>query len=88
MPAMEQTITVPEITDDMDVPNTVARAFYESAPEKNWDTLEESKQKKKESRVKKLLNTQAVKQMTIERLHDRNAYDDLKLWFDTIKNLN
>ena len=81
-------ITVPEITDDMDVPNTVARAFYESAPEKNWDTLEESKQKKKESRVKKLLNTQAVKQMTIERLHDRNAYDDLKLWFDTIKNLN
>ncbi|WP_067151687.1 ATP-dependent nuclease [Pseudotamlana agarivorans] len=81
-------VTIPEITDEMDVPNTVARKLYETSPDKNWDDLEESKQKKRESRVKKLLNTQAVKQMTVERLQAREAYDDLKLWLDTIKSLN
>lgn len=82
------TVVIPKITDEMDVPNTVARKLFETSPEKNWDELEETKKKKRESRVKKLLNTQAVKNMTIERLQARNSYDDLKLWLDTIKNLN
>lgn len=81
-------VTIPEITDEMDVPNIVARTLYETSPDKKWDDLEESKQKKRVSRVKKLLNTQAVKQMTVERLQARNAYNDLKLWLDTIKSLN
>lgn len=81
-------VTIPDITDEMDVPNIVARAIYETATGKKWDDLEESKQNKKESKVKKILNTQAVKKMTVERLRARNSYDDLKLWFDTIKSLN
>jgi hypothetical protein len=48
-------VTIPEIEDDMDVPNTVARALFETSPEKIWDDLDESKQKRKESRVKKML---------------------------------
>lgn len=82
------TVSLPEITDDMDVPKTVARKLYETSPDKSWDDLDESKKKKRESRVKKLLNTQAVKNMTIERLNERNSLDDLKLWLETIKSLN
>jgi len=81
-------VTLPEIDDDMDVPNTVARTLYETSPDKNWDDLEESKQKKKESRVKKLLNTQAIEKMNVERLIARNSFDDLKLWLETIQNMN
>jgi predicted ATP-dependent endonuclease of OLD family len=77
-------VTIPEIEDDMDVPNTVARALFETSPEKIWDDLDESKQKKKESRVKKMLNTQAVEKMTIERLNQRNAIEEIKLWFNTL----
>jgi putative ATP-dependent endonuclease of OLD family len=77
-------VTIPEIEDDMDVPNTVARALFETSPEKIWDDLDESKQKRKESRVKKMLNTQAVEKMTIERLNQRNALEEVKLWFNTL----
>lgn len=81
-------VIIPEIDDTMDVPNTIARILYETTPEKKWDDLEESQQKKRESRVKKILNTLAVEKMSIERLQARNGYNDLKLWFETIKELN
>ncbi|WP_461630874.1 ATP-binding protein [Labilibaculum euxinus] len=81
-------ISLPEIEDEMDVPKTVARTLYETSAEKIWDELEESKQKRKESHVKKLLNSKAVRKMTIERLEQRNGLDDMKLWLETIKNLN
>jgi len=77
-------VTIPEIEDDMDVPNTVARALFETSAEKIWDDLDESKQKRKESRVKKMLNTQAVEKMTIERLKQRNALEEIELWFNTL----
>jgi putative ATP-dependent endonuclease of OLD family len=80
-------ITVPEITDDMDVPNTVARALYETSEERVWDVLEESVQKRKESRVKKLLNTQAVERMSIDRINQRNGFEEIKLWLDTIRDI-
>jgi len=81
-------ITLPEIDDNMDVPNTVAKILYETSTGKDWINLEETKQKKSESRVKKLLNTQAVEQMTIERLTQRNGIIDIQLWLETITELN
>lgn len=81
-------ITLPEIDDNMDVPNTVAKILYETSTGKDWTNLEETKQKKSESRVKKLLNTQAVEQMTIERLTQRNGIVDIQLWLKTITELN
>ena len=79
------TVTIPEIEDDMDVPNTVARILFETTTDKIWDDLDGSKQKRKESRVKKMLNTQAVEKMTIERLTQRNVLEEIKLWFNTMK---
>jgi len=76
-------VVIPEITDDMDVPKTVAKCVYEVGG-LSWDDLEEKKQKKKESGVKKLLNTQAVDKMTIARIVSRNGYDEMKNWVTTI----
>ena len=81
-------ITMPEIDDDMDVPNTVAKVLYEKSSGKLWEDLEESKRKKKESRVKKVLNTGAVSKMTIERLTERGGLEDFKLWFETLNSFN
>ena len=77
-------INLPQITDEIDVPNLVAKTLYETSAEKVWADLSELEQKKKESRVKKLLNTQAVEKMTIERLTERNALDELKTWFNSL----
>lgn len=80
-------ITLPVIEDNMDVPNVVARILYETSPEKIWDDLVESKQKRRESRIKKMLNSQAVEKMTIERLIERNALDEMELWLNTLRDL-
>lgn len=77
-------VELPQITDLMDVPNIVARRLYETTPEKLWDNLDEIQKKKRESKVKKLLNTQAVEKMTIERLIERNALDEFKTWFNSL----
>jgi hypothetical protein len=79
-------VVIPEIDDEMDVPNVVAKALYETSDEKIWNELEESKQKRKESRVKKLLNSQAVEKMTIDRINERNGFAEIELWLNTIKN--
>lgn len=80
-------VTIPEITDQMDVPKTVAKALYETSDERIWDELEVSMQKRKESRVKKLLNTQAVEKMNIERINQRNGFEEIKLWLDTLRDI-
>ena len=78
-------VVIPEIDDEMDVPNVVAKALYETSDDKNWDELEESKQKRKKSRVKKLLNSQAVEKMTIDRINQRNGFAEIELWLNTIR---
>ena len=80
-------VTIPEITDQMNVPKTVAKALYETSDEKIWDELEVSMQKRKESRVKKLLNTQAVEKMNIDRINQRNGFEEIKLWLDTLRDI-
>lgn len=78
-----QNIALPEIQNDTDVPNMVCRAFNP-----DWDTLDVKNQAKKESKVKRMLNTQAVLKMTIERIVARGVKNELKGWFDTLINLS
>lgn len=77
-------VEIPDFGDNDDVPQLVARALYEVDPTKIWDDLDESQKKRKESRVKKLLNTQAVSKMTVERMEQNNGKDDLELWLRTL----
>jgi len=65
----------------------VAKVLFETSPEKIWDDLDESQKKRRESRVKKFLNTQAVEKMTIERLQMNNGKQELESWFNTLMNL-
>ena len=71
----------------MDVPNLVAKTIYEREDGNEWEDLDDSKKKKKESRVKKLLNTQAVERMTIERIEQRNGLEEIILWLNTIRDI-
>lgn len=75
-------VEIPVITDEMDVPNIVAQTLQNSSGGKNWDDLSQEDKKKKESKCKKLLNTLAVEKMTIERIQDRGAFDELYSWFN------
>lgn len=70
-------LVLPEIDDNMDVPQEVCKA---NNP--NWENLDEELKHKKESNVKRKLNREIVKNMTIERLEARGAKDELKIWFD------
>ena len=67
------------IGHDTNVPIMVCRSLNP-----DWDTFDEEKQHKKESAVKKFLNTQAVDRMTIERLDARGVKDEIKGWFGTM----
>lgn len=73
------TVSIPEFDGQADVPTLVCRA---NNPD--WDTFDDKKKKSKESKVKHLLNTQAVAKMTIERLEAKGVKDELKTWFDTL----
>ncbi len=74
-------VEIPVITDEMDVPNIVAQALQNSSGGKQWEDLSAEDKKKKESKCKKLLNTIAVEKMTIERIQERNGFDELLNWF-------
>ena len=76
-------ITMTDILDDTDVPIAVCRI---NNPD--WDTLDEKKRAKKESSVKKTLNTQAVEKMTVARLEARGVKDELVEWFETLINFS
>lgn len=73
-------INIPEITDDMDVPNVVAETLQNSSNGRPWADLTEEEQKKKMSKCKKHLNTIAVEKMTIDRLTNRNGLDEISEW--------
>ncbi len=74
-----QVVALPVIQNDSDVPNLVCRAFNP-----DWDTFDVEKQGKKESNVKKFLNTKAVEQMTIARLDSKGVKEEIKGWFDAL----
>lgn len=73
------TVFIPDFDGLADVPALVCKA---NNP--NWDSLDESIKKKKESKVKRLLNTQAVAKMTVTRLEAKGVKQELITWFDTM----
>ena len=86
-------ITLPEIEDSEDIPEKVAKAVHSATSETEWDSINPNltktaeKQKKKISKAKKILNTKAIEKMTIERLQERNGYEEIKRWLDKINEL-
>ncbi len=72
-------VTLAVIEADTDVPVLVCKAMNP-----DWDTFDEEKKGHKESKVKRMLNGQAVKKMTLARLEARGVKDELKGWFDTM----
>lgn len=72
-------VTLGPIAADTDVPVMVCKALNP-----DWDTFDEEKKGQKESKVKRMLNSQGVKKMTIDRLEARGVKGELKGWFDTI----
>lgn len=73
------------VSDDNDVPETVARAIHEreigAVP---WEQLSDEKRKKKEGRAKQRLNNEVARKMTLDRLRERNALGEIREWFRTI----
>ncbi|GIW96114.1 MAG: hypothetical protein KatS3mg110_4155 [Pirellulaceae bacterium] len=75
-----------KVSDENDVPEAVARAIHEreegSAP---WEQLGDEKRKKKEGRAKQRLNNEVAPAMTLDRLRERGALDEIREWFSAIK---
>lgn len=67
------------IDDADDVPYKVAEHIYSNSGN-DWALLEERKQHDKASAKKGFLNTNAVEKMTIQRLKERNGFDEMKTW--------
>lgn len=73
-----------DLSDTQNVPLYVAEQMNRRS-NNNWDMLDEDKKKELANDKKKFLNTTAVEHMTIERLKNRNSYNDLVQWFNSIK---
>lgn len=74
------------IDDFCDVPDRAARAVHEASPNAGpWEELDEEKRKKKRSRAKHWLNSDAVSSMTLGLLDDRNATGEMLGWMTAIR---
>ncbi len=72
------------ILDEDDVPLLVAECFSPST----WGQLADEKKKELASNKKKFLNTFAVEKMSVERLQERNGFDEIKGWLIEIEKLS
>lgn len=84
-------INITEVLDDEDVPEKVAMAVHQETSDTDWNAINpdpiktEEKQKKKISKAKRQLNNLAIEKMTVERLTERDGFDEIKSWLDSIK---
>jgi len=84
------TINITEVTDTENIPEKVASAVHEAGGTSTWDAIDsdpiknEKKQKKKISKAKRQLNNAAIEKMTVQRIHDRGGYNEIKNWLDKI----
>ncbi|MDB4223659.1 hypothetical protein N9850_07775, partial [Granulosicoccus sp.] len=68
-----------------DVPKLVAIAVHEASESTtDWVDLDEKKQSKKESKVKKRLNRGAIENMTLEHLNTVDADGEVLAWLGEI----
>ena len=86
----EQYITIEiatdEIQNDTDVPLLIAEKVHNASTScRNWYDFDETDKDKKQGRVKKLLNTAAVKKMTEEQLKQIGGWDEIQRWMEAIK---
>lgn len=71
--------------DWADVPELLAKAVHEAAPDaKNWVELSEEAKEKKCSRAKKRLNTEAVGKMNLDRLAEMDPKKEIEGWFNIL----
>ena len=77
-------LLLPPIDDTQDVPLVVAEGITQLTGG-DWAAMPERQQKEAASSKKKLLNTQAVERMTVERITERGGYDEIRGWLNTIK---
>jgi putative ATP-dependent endonuclease of the OLD family len=75
-------------TDFDDVPNIVAEAVHiAGGGQEQWGTLDEEKKRKKVSRVKRRLNSEATLAMTPALLTAVDPRGDVRGWFNSIRGL-
>jgi len=76
-------VLLPNISDADDIPQEVAK-LINSLGTNDWDTLSEERKKRLSDRKKKILNTVAIEDMSVELLKERSGYDEMCEWFDKI----
>ena len=77
-------IIIDQIEDTQDVPLIVAEKLF-TRNGNDWGAIDEEKRKELSGEKKKILNTQAVDKMTIDMIRERNGYNEMVLWFSTIR---
>lgn len=80
-------IVIEEFSDQEDVPMLVAKAMNVST-NNNWEELPDEKKKELSSSKKKALNIIAVERMNVDRIKEKNGYDELVDWLTTIKRMS
>ena len=74
-------------TDFDDVPSLVAEAVHAENGGDPWAGIGEEKQKKKESKAKKILNNDAVAKMTVARLAQTDPNNEIRGWLKMISQI-
>lgn len=68
-----------------DVPALLAKTIHEADPASNpWDEIKRERKKEKERIVKKRLNNEVAKFMTIERINIVDTEGEIKNWLETV----
>jgi len=74
------------IDDESDIPTSIAKLRHlKRNPNKPWEQQGKNYKDRCSSFVKKHLNGKTSSGITIETLKQRNAFDEVKSWFDEIK---
>ena len=83
------TVTIPAAFGPFDdVPRKVAELLHSASVSTTpWEELAEDKRDEKESRVKRFLNSAAVKRMTKTMLDEVDSDGDVLAWFEDMKQL-
>lgn len=75
-----------ECWESFDVPEAVAKCTHsKSESDKSWEELSEDKRKQKLSRAKVKINSQLAKDVTKDILIKNSMYDEIKIWFESIR---
>lgn len=74
------------IDDNSDIPDIIAKARHDARnPGKPWSSQGKRYRDKCTGFVKKHLNSQTASQITVEILQQRNAFEEIKNWYEEIK---